>query len=88
MDLPSDVRLYDPWLDPEPSTIEERYGIFLSWASSYTDVPKFDVWYQSGDINVLDGRKRADKASADNWSPKDMEYMCELEVAVRSEFPM
>ncbi|KAK2463258.1 hypothetical protein APHAL10511_004913 [Amanita phalloides] len=88
MDLPSDVRLYNPWLDPEPSTAEERYGIFLAWVSSYTKVPKFDDWYQSGDINALDGRKRADHASVDNWSTADLEYMCEPETAARCEFPM
>ncbi len=88
MDLPPDVRLYNPWLDPEPSTREERYGIFLAWVSSYAEVPKFDEWYKSGNINALDGRKRAETASVDNWSPRYLEYVCELEVAGRSEFPM
>ena len=50
MDLPSDVRLYN-WLDPELSTLAKRYGI-LAWVSSYTEVPKFDDWYQLGDINA------------------------------------
>lgn len=88
MNLPPDVRLYNPWLDPEPSTRKERYDIFLSWVSSYAEVPKFDEWYQLGNINVLDGRKRAENASVDSWSPQYLESVCELEVAARSEFPM
>ncbi|KAF8630663.1 hypothetical protein AX15_002811 [Amanita polypyramis BW_CC] len=86
-DVPSDSRLCTPWLDLEPST-EDCGAVFLAWVSSYTDVPKFDDWYDTNDINALDGRKRADHASVDSWSVKDFEYMCEPEAAARCENPM